>query len=97
MYATVQKLLDRLDAKGFVRRDRSGAGGRLRGGRRSRGAYRPEATGRGRLALRRSLTPLLTHLVEGDGSPRRIAKDLRSLIERLDRKRRGSTIINPEW
>jgi len=25
VYATVQKLLDRLDAKGFVRRDRGGA------------------------------------------------------------------------
>src|SRR4051794_10837314 len=87
VYATVQKLLDRLEAKGCVVRDRSGAVHAFRA-----------AIGRDELIGRRlravadalcggSLTPLLTHLVEGDGLSVKERKELRALIDRLDRRR----------
>jgi BlaI family penicillinase repressor len=50
IYATVQKLLDRLESKG-------------------------------------SLSPLLTHLVEGQGLSESERRELRTLIEKLDRRR----------
>src|SRR5262245_7491927 len=87
VYATVQKLLDRLEAKGCVIRDRSGTVHTFRA-----------AIGRDELIGRRlravadslcggSLTPLLTHLVQGEGLSARERKELRALIDRLDRKR----------
>jgi predicted transcriptional regulator len=86
VYATVQKLLDRLEAKGFVRRDRGGAVHIFQA-----------AIGRDELIGRRlravadalcggSLTPLLTHLVEGQGLSAKERKELQALIHRLDRK-----------
>jgi predicted transcriptional regulator len=87
VYATVQKLLDRLEAKGCVVRDRGGPVHVFRA-----------AIGRDELIGRRlravadslcggSLTPLLTHLVEGEEPSARERKELRALIDRLDRKR----------
>ena len=85
-YATVQKLLDRLDAKGFVRRRRSG------------GPHLFEAAvGRDELIGRRledvaeklcggSLTPLLTHLVRARRLTSRERQELRDLIDELDAK-----------
>lgn len=89
VYATVQKLLDRLDAKGFVRRDRSGtvhvfeAAVDREGliGRRLRAVADSLCGG--------SLTPLLTHLVRGGELSEKERADLRALIDRLDRRRRG--------
>src|SRR5262249_38271423 len=89
VYATVQKLLDRLEAKGWVLRDRSGAVH----------VFQP-AIGRGELIGRRlravadalcggSLTPLLTHLVQGGQMTENDRRELRSLIDQLDRKNRG--------
>jgi predicted transcriptional regulator len=86
-YATVQKLLDRLEAKGFVARDRRGAAHVFRA-----------AIGRDELINRRlravadtlcggSLTPLLTHLVRGRRLSERERQELRALIEHLDRDR----------
>ncbi len=88
VYATVQKLLDRLEAKECVAHDRS----------------HPvhvfaAAIGRDELIDRRlravadslcggSLTPLLTQLVERAELTAKDRKDLRTLIDRLDRKRR---------
>jgi predicted transcriptional regulator len=91
VYATVQKLLERLDAKGFVRRDRGAAAHVF-----------AAAIDREALIARRlravadslcggSLTPLLTHLVHGQELSEKERKDLRALIDQLDRKRRGST------
>jgi len=86
VYATVQKLLDRLEAKGCVRRDRSGAvhvfGAAI---------DRDELIGRRLRAVADalcggSLTPLLTHLVEGQGLSAKERKELKVLIHRLDRK-----------
>jgi BlaI family transcriptional regulator, penicillinase repressor len=87
VYGTVQKLLDRLEAKGCVQRDRGGPVHVFRA-----------AIDRGELIGRRlravadalcggSLTPLLTHLVEGRGLSERERRELRALIEKLDRGR----------
>jgi BlaI family transcriptional regulator, penicillinase repressor len=90
VYATVQKLLDRLETKGCVVRDR-----------REPVHVFQAAIGRDELIGRRlravadslcggSLTPLLTQLVEGAELSDQDRKDLRALIDRLDHKRRGS-------
>jgi BlaI family transcriptional regulator, penicillinase repressor len=90
VYATVQKLLDRLQTKGCVLRDRSQAVHVFQA-----------AIGRDELIGRRlravadslcggSLTPLLTQLIAGAELTDKDRKDLRVLIDRLDRKRRGS-------
>ncbi|WP_165067768.1 BlaI/MecI/CopY family transcriptional regulator [Paludisphaera rhizosphaerae] len=84
-YATVQKLLERLEQKGCVSRDR-----------REAVHVFAAAVGRDELIGRRlravadalcggSFTPLLTHLVEGDGLSPAERDELRSLIDRLDR------------
>ena len=88
VYATVQKLLDRLETKGFVRRDRSGAVHVFQAS-----IDREELIGRRLRAVADSLcggslSPLLTHLVEGKGLSDRERSELRSLIDKLDRKRR---------
>ena len=84
-YATVQKLLERLEGKGHVTRNAAAVPHRF-----------AAAVGRGELIGRRlramadklcggSLSPLLTNLVESRAlTPREIA-DLRGLIDRLDR------------
>src|SRR6516225_2652503 len=86
-YATVQKLLERLEAKGCVRRDRSGPVHVFEAiidrdeliGRRLRAVADALCGG--------SLTPLLTHLVQGGGLSEQERKELRALIQRLDHKR----------
>jgi predicted transcriptional regulator len=91
-YATVQKLLDRLEEKAFVRRDRTGAAHVF-----------TAAVGREDLIGRRlqdmaeklcggSLTPLLTHLVKARRLSARERRELRDLIDEEDqgdRKRRS--------
>jgi predicted transcriptional regulator len=87
-YATVQKLLERLEQKGCVKRDRSESVHVFTAsvdrsaliGRRLRAVADALCGG--------SLTPLLTHLVEGEGMSPAERKELRSLIDRLDRKKR---------
>lgn len=85
-YATVQKLLERLETKGHVARDRAAAAHTFRA-----------ATGRDVLIGRRleetadklcggSFTPLLTHLVRAKRLSARERQELRSLIDELDRK-----------
>jgi len=86
VYATVQKLLDRLEAKGCVRRDRGGAVHVFQAA-----IDRDELIGRRLRAVADalcggSLTPLLTHLVEGQGLSAQERKELRALIHRFDRK-----------
>jgi predicted transcriptional regulator len=87
VYATVQKLLDRLESKGFVTRDRGAPVHVFQA-----------AIGRDELIGRRlravadalcggSLSPLLTHLVEGQGVSEKERRELRALINKLDRKR----------
>ena len=83
-YATVQKLLDRLEAKGDVVRDRSESVHVFRAA-----TDRDELIGRKLQAVAEtlcggSLTPLLSHLVQGGRLSEQERSDLRSLIERLD-------------
>jgi BlaI family transcriptional regulator, penicillinase repressor len=85
-YATVQKLLDRLAAKGYVRRDRSAAAHTFTAavgrdeviGRRLRDVAEKLCGG--------SLTPLLTHLVRTRRLSARERQELRALIDELDDK-----------
>ena len=86
--ATAQKLLERLEEKGCVERDRSGsvqlfqatAGRDELIGRRLRGIVDDLCEG--------SMTPLLSHLVK-DGLSQKHLKELRGLIERLDASTKG--------
>jgi predicted transcriptional regulator len=85
-YATVQKLLDRLEAKDFVGRDR-------RSGVHVFTAVinREDLIGRRLQAVAQklcggSLTPLLTHLVQAQQLSPRERQELRDLIDDLDRK-----------
>jgi predicted transcriptional regulator len=88
VYGTVQKLLERLEAKGFVDRDRSVPVHVFRAlvdrdeliGRRLRAVADSLCGG--------SLTPLLTHLVEGKDLSKDEVKELRALVEKLERRRR---------
>jgi BlaI family penicillinase repressor len=87
VYATVQKLLDRLEAKQFVARDRSGAVHVFRAA-----IQRDELIGRRLRAVADtlcggSLTPLLTHLVRGRRLSDQERQALRDLVEQLDRER----------
>lgn len=82
--ATVQKLLERLEAKEWVIRDRSESVQRFVAtadrdeliGRRLQGIAEELCEG--------SLTPLLSHLVKGDRLSAKDKKALRDLIDELD-------------
>ena len=85
-YATVQKLLERLETKGHVARDRS-AHSHVFSARTSR----DDLVGRRLRAMAEKLcgglmTPLLTHLVRAEALTDRERKELRDLIDDLDRK-----------
>jgi BlaI family transcriptional regulator, penicillinase repressor len=85
-YATVQKLLERLEAKGCVTRDRSTPVHVF-----APAISREELIGRRLRAVAEklcggSLTPLLTHLVRVTRLTARERQELRDLIEVLDRK-----------
>jgi predicted transcriptional regulator len=87
-YATVQKLLERLEAKGCVRRDRNTAAHTF-----AAAVGRDELIGRRLQAVAEqmcggSLTPLLTHLVRARRLNARERQELRSLIDELDRENR---------
>jgi predicted transcriptional regulator len=85
-YATVQKLLDRLESKGFVARRRSGPAHTF-----TAAVGRDELIGRRLEAVAAklcggSLTPLLTHLVRARRLSARERQQLRMLIDELDAK-----------
>jgi predicted transcriptional regulator len=83
-YATVQKLLDRLEAKHYVRRDRTGAAHTFTAtvdrdaliGRRLQDVAEKLCGG--------SLTPLLTHLVRTRRLTERERQELKALIDQLE-------------
>jgi predicted transcriptional regulator len=88
-YATVQKLLERLEAKKFVRRDDSTMAHRF-----TAAVKRDELIGRRLRAMADklcggSMTPLITSLVESRSLTKRELSELRELIEKLDGKRGG--------
>src|SRR5438876_4990247 len=83
-YATVQKLLERLEAKGCVRRDRS-AGAHVF----AAAVGRDELIGRRLQSLAEklcggSLTPILSHLLQSRPLSAAERQSLRSLIEELN-------------
>ena len=86
--ATVQKLLERLEGKGWVARDRTGPVQLFRAtadrddliGRRLRGIAEELCEG--------SMTPLLSHLVQNERLTPADRQALRDLIDRLDETRR---------
>jgi BlaI family penicillinase repressor len=88
-YATVQKLLERLEGKGCVRRDRRPPAHVFTAaieredliGRRLRDMAEKLCGG--------SLTPLLTHLVRTRGLTPRERQELRDLIDELSSKGKG--------
>jgi predicted transcriptional regulator len=85
-YATVQKLLERLEGKGFVRRDDSAMAHRF-----TPAVAREELIGRRLRAVADklcggSMTPLITSLVESRALTKRELSELRKLIDRLDGK-----------
>ena len=88
-YATVQKLLERLESKGCVRRERNSVPHVF-----SAAVERDELIGR-RLQdvadqlCEGSLAPLLTRLVRGRQLSAAEREALGRLVERLDRPRRG--------
>jgi predicted transcriptional regulator len=90
-YATVQKLLERLEQKGLVRRIATAVPHRFTPligvddliGRRLRGVADKLCGG--------SMTPLLTHLVRGRSLKKYEIDALRSLIDQLDRPRSPRT------
>ncbi len=87
-YATVQKLLERLEKKGWVQRDRTTAAHTFVAslnredliGRRLRAVAEKLCGG--------SLTPLLTHLVRTSRLSGRERQELRTLIDELDREKK---------
>jgi predicted transcriptional regulator len=85
-YATVQKLLERLEAKGHVSRDRTGHA-HLFSARTGRDAL----VGRRLRAMAEKLcgglmAPLLTHLVRAEALSAEERQELRALIDELDKK-----------
>ncbi len=94
-YGTVQKLLDRLEAKRCVRRDRGGAAHTFAAaidrdeliGRRLRDVAEKLCNG--------SLTPLLTHLVRTRRLSVRERAELRALIDDLQPRAKGKGTDDP--
>jgi predicted transcriptional regulator len=87
-YATVQKLLERLEAKGHVGRDRTPHAHRFRAH-----TNRDTLVGRRLRAMAEKLcgglmSPLLTHLVRAEALSAHERQELRNLIDELDRKKR---------
>ena len=88
-YATVQKLLERLEAKGCVRRDRRAAVHQF-----GAAIDRDELIGRRLQSVAEKLcggswTPLLTHLVHNQKLSAQDRQALRELIEELDQSSRS--------
>ncbi len=88
-YATVQKLLERLEAKGHVARDRSGHAHKFMAR-----TDRDTLIGRRLRAMAEKLcgglmAPLLTHLVRAEALTSHERQELRDLIDKLDRKKRS--------
>jgi BlaI family transcriptional regulator, penicillinase repressor len=86
-YATVQKLLDRLESKGYVRRDRSASVHVF-----AASVAREDLIGRRLKAIADklcggSLTPLLSHLIQSRPLSPEERRSLRLLIEELDADR----------
>jgi predicted transcriptional regulator len=88
-YATVQKLLERLEDKGYVRRDRQPAAHRFQAALRREDLIGRRLQDVATKLCGGSLTPLLTHLVRARRLSARERQELRDLIDELDRQTPG--------
>ena len=89
-YATVQKLLERLEEKGHVRRDRSSHAHKF-----TAVTARDTIVGQRLRDVAEKLTggmmaPLLTHLVRAEALTAKERQELRQLIDELDRRNKSS-------
>lgn len=87
-YATVQKLLERLEAKGYVRRQRRTVPHRFRARVDRRGLVANRLREVADTLCGGSLTPLLTQLLEEEGYSEDDVQSLRELVKRLEKERR---------
>jgi len=85
-YATVQKLLDRLEAKGYVVRERGGNVHVFKAAVDREGLIARRLRAVADTLCDGSLSPLLSHLVKGETLSAQERKELRALIEDLDEK-----------
>jgi len=88
-YATVQKLLERLEAEGFVSRKRAGKAHLFKAA-----IHRDELIGRRLKTIAEklcdgSLSPLLTHLILAEKLTARERSDLRALLDKNGQKRKA--------
>lgn len=85
-YATVQKLLDRLEAKGYVHRERGGGAHTFRPALNRENLIGQRLRSMADKLCGGSLAPLLTQLVRTQPLTPRERTELRALIDELDRK-----------
>jgi len=89
-YATVQKLLERLEGKGHVARDRSSHAHRFT----ARTDLTALVSHRLRVVAEQltggMMAPLLTHLVRAEALTAKERQELRQLIDELDRRNKSS-------
>jgi predicted transcriptional regulator len=83
-YATVQKLLERLESKGFVGRNRGASVHIFRSLIERDELIRRRLRAVADTLCGGSLTPLLTHLVRSEALSDREREELRALIDNLD-------------
>jgi len=88
-YATVQKLLDRLENKGYVRRERTPPAHIFAAAIEREDLIGQRLRDMAEKLCGGSLTPLLTHLVRTRGLTTRERQELRDLIDQLDTKGKG--------
>ena len=88
-YATVQKLLDRLESKEFVARDRTGSVHIFRAAVERDELIRRRLRAVADTLCGGSLAPLLTQLVKGEQLSSKDRQELRDLIEELDTKKKS--------
>lgn len=88
-YATVQKLLDRLESKKFVARDRTGSVHIFRAAVERDELIRRRLRAVADTLCGGSLAPLLTQLVKGEQLSSKDRQELRDLIEELDTKKKS--------
>jgi BlaI family penicillinase repressor len=85
-YATVQKLLERLENKGCIRRERTPPAHLFSAAIAREDLIDRRLRNMAEKLCGGSLTPLLTHLVRTKGLTSRERQDLRNLIDELDSK-----------
>ena len=84
--ATIQKLLERLEDKGWVERDRSGSVQRFIATADRDDLIARRLSGIAEELCEGSMTPLLSHLVQSERLTKKDKQALRDLIDRLDSK-----------